>query len=94
MKKNRLVYFFIFLISITSRVFAAEPIDVILDKAMKAAEKYSQTVEDYDAEVYMRIYVKTLKKNYLYRYTYLIPKFVLHDRNSNEGLIEVLGDLR
>ena len=61
---------------------------------MKAAETYSEAVEEFEAEIYMRIYVETLKKNFLYRYTHLIPKFVLHDRDANEGLIEVLSDLK
>ena len=97
MKRKSLSCLFIFLFSltsITSDVFAEGPIDTILEKAMKAAEKYSQTVEEFEAEVYMRIYVRTLKKNYLYRFTHLIPEFVLHNRNSNEGLIEVLSDLK
>lgn len=81
------------MLSITSKVLAEQPIDTILVKAMKAAESYSEAVEEYDADIYMRVYIETLKKNYLYRYTHLIPTFVLHDRNSNEGLIEVLGDL-
>ena len=93
-KQSFRIYLFIFLVSITPKVFAEEPIDIILEKAMKAAENYSQTVEEFDADIYMRVYVKTLKKNYLYRFTHLIPKFVLHDRKSNEGLIEVLSDLK
>ena len=61
---------------------------------MKAAESYAEAVEEYDAEVYMRVYVETLKKNWLYRYTHLIPNFVMHKRNGDEGVIEVLSDLR
>ncbi len=61
---------------------------------MKAAESYAEAVEEYDAEVYMRVYVETLKKNWLYRYTHLIPNFVMHNRNGDEGVIEVLSDLR
>ena len=97
MKRNSIIFFFLFLYSFTSttfKVFAEDPVEPILKKAMKAAEKYSKAVEEYNAEVYMRVYVKTLKKNYLYRYTHLIPKFVLHDRNSNEGLVEVLSDIK
>ncbi|MGV8962787.1 MAG: DUF5686 family protein [Candidatus Saccharimonadaceae bacterium] len=94
MKKSILLHFFIFFLSITSIVIADQPIETILLKAMKAAESYSEVVEEYDAEIYMRIYVETLKKNYLYRYTHFIPKFVLHDRNSNEGLVEVMSDLK
>ena len=82
--------------STTSKIFSQqeETIDSILAKAMKAAETHSETVEGFEAEIYMRVYVQTLKKNFLYRYTHLIPKFVLHDRNANEGLIEVLSDLK
>lgn len=91
---TRLSIFLFLIASTTLKAFADEPIDTILDKAMKAAEKYAQAVEEFDAEVYMRIYVKTLKKNNLYRFTHLIPKFVLHDRNANEGLLEVISDLK
>ena len=94
MKRNSIVYFIIFLFLVTLKAFAADPVDSILDKAMKAAESYSHLVEEYEAEIYMRTYVKTIKKNYLYRFTHLIPKFVLHDRNSNEGVIEVLSNLK
>ena len=94
--KKVILCIFILLFSFTSKIFSQqeESIDTILDKAMKAAEKYSETVDKFEAEIYMRVYVQTLKKNFLYGYTHLIPKFVLHDRNSNEGLIEVLSDLK
>lgn len=94
--KKIILCFFILLFSTTSKIFSQqeESIDAILEKAMKAAEKYSEAVEEFEAEIYMRIYVETLKKNFLYRYTHLIPKFVLHDRGANEGLIEVLSDLK
>lgn len=94
--KKIILCFFILLFSTTSKIFSQqeESIDVILEKAMKAAETYSEAVEEFEAEIYMRIYVETLKKNFLYRYTHLIPKFVLHDRDANEGLIEVLSDLK
>ena len=96
MKKIIILSIFIFLFSTTTKIFSQqnESVDTILDRAMKAAESYSEEVEGFDAEIYMRIYVHTLKKNFLYRYTHLIPKFVLHDRNANEGLIEVMSDLK
>lgn len=94
MKRNTIIYLFIFLFSTTSIVFATEPVDSIMDKAMDAAENYSHAVEKFEAEIYLRTYVNTLKKNYLYRFTYLIPKFVLHDRKSDEGVIEVISDLK
>lgn len=94
MRKRLIQFLIIFLLAAPSKVFSQEPINTIIEKAMKAAEVYSEKVEEYEAEVYMRVYVETLKKNYLYRYTHLIPKFVLHDRNANEGLLEVLSDLK
>ena len=70
------------------------PLDSVLHQAMNAAESYSGLVSDYESEVYMRAYVKTNKKNFLYKYTYLIPGFVLHDRKNDEGLIESISKLR
>lgn len=99
--KKVLLCFFILLHTSTSIAFSqekeleqVETLDTILEKAMKAAEKYSEAVEEYDAEIYMRTYVETIKKNWLYRYTHLIPKFVIHDQDDNEGVIEVLSDLK
>lgn len=96
MKKIVILTLFIFLFSTTSKIFSQqeESIDTILDKTMIAAEKYSEVVEKYEAEIYMRTYIQTLKKNFLYRYTHLIPKFVLHNKNGTDGLIEVLSDLK
>ena len=84
------------MLSTNSKVFSQqiESIETILEKSMKAAEIYSQVVEEYDAEVYMRIYVQTLKKNFLYRYTHLIPDFILYNKNGDEGVIEALSDLK
>ncbi len=94
--KKVILYIFILLLSTNSKVFSQqeESLDTILEKAMNAAEGYSQIIEEYEAEIYMRIYVQTLKKNFLYRYTHFIPKFVLHDRHSDEGLIEVLSNVK
>lgn len=61
---------------------------------MSAAEKYNGLVERYESEVYMRTYVETLKKNFLYKYTYLIPRFVLHDPKSDEAVIETISTLK
>ena len=94
MRRKILLCFFIFLLTLTSKTIAETPIDSILVKAMKAAEIYSESVEEYEAEVYMRLYVETLKTNYLYRYTDLIPNFVLHNKNGDDGLIEVQSDVR
>lgn len=77
--------------------FASEPtlpIDTLLFRAMNAAEKYSELVESYTAEVYTRTYVETLKKNFLYKHTHLIPQFVLHDPKNDEALIETISEFR
>ena len=95
--KKVILCVFILLLSTTSTIFSQEEketVETILEKAMKAAETYAEAVEEYDAEVYMRVYVETLKKNWLYRYTHLIPNFVMHNRKGDEGVIEVLSDLK
>ena len=94
--KKALLCLFILLISSTPKIFSQheESIETILEEAMAAAEKYSESVEDFEAEIYMRVYVQTVKKNFLYRFTHLIPKYVMHDRHSNEGVIEVISDLK
>lgn len=70
------------------------PLDTILKRSMSAAEKYNGLVENYKAEVYMRTYVETIKKNFLYKYTYLVPSLVLHDPKSDEAVIETISTLR
>jgi len=61
---------------------------------MSAAEKYNELVENYTAEVYVRSYVETIRKNFLYKYTHLIPDFVLHDPHNDDAVIETISDLR
>ena len=94
--KKVILYIFILLLSTNFKTFAQqdESIDTIMEKSMKAAESYSEVVEECDAEIYMRMYVETLKRNFFYRYTHLIPNFVLHNRNGNEGLFEIISDLK
>lgn len=70
------------------------PTDTILSRAMSAAEKYNELVENYTAEVYVRSYVETIRKNFLYKYTHLIPDFVLHDPENEDAVIETISDLR
>ncbi len=70
------------------------PLDTVLKRSMSAAEKYNGLVENYTADVYMRTYVETLKKNFLYKYTHLVPRFVLHDPKSDEAVIETLSTLK
>ena len=61
---------------------------------MTAAEKYDGLVESYQANVYMRTYVETIKKNFLYKYARYIPKFVLCDEKTDEAVIETISKLR
>ena len=70
------------------------PLDTILKRSMSAAEKYNGLVESYKAEVYMRTYVETIRKNFLYKYTHLVPRLVLHDPKSDEAVIETISTLQ
>lgn len=81
---------------ISSFCFSQEslPIDSIMKRTMDVSEMYNQMVERFEADLYMRTYVETLKKNFLYRYTYLIPRFVLHNRKADESVIESISTLR
>lgn len=83
-------------IFITSSMFSqtAIPLDTVLKRSMSMAEKYNGLVENFTADVYMRTYVETLKKNFLYKYTHLVPRFVLHDPKSDKAVIETLSTLR
>lgn len=94
--KKIILYIFILLFSTHFTLFAQEKecIDSIMQKSMKAAVSYSDLVDEFEAEVYMRMYAQTLKKNFFYRYTHLMPDFVLHNKKHKEGLIEVLSDLK
>ncbi len=94
MKRKIIVYIFLFVV--TSNVLSnnALPLDTILKRTMSASLKYNQLIEHFDAEVYMRTYVQTVKKNILYKYTHLIPNFVLHDPYADETLIETFSDFK
>ena len=90
-------YIIVLILFLSSKFIFANnplPLDSVLHYAMHAAESYSGLVKDYETDVYMRAYVKTNKKNFLYKYTYLIPGFVLHDRKNDEGVIETISKLR
>jgi hypothetical protein len=85
------------LIVVTFNGFALEsdlPVDTIVSRAMNAAVKYNDLVDHYQAEVYTRSYVETVKKNFLYKYTHLIPNFVLHDPHHDAAVIETISDFR
>src|SRR5690554_3433129 len=69
-------------------------LDTVLFRSMNAAAKYNELVESYTAEVYTRTYVETVKKNFLYKHTHLIPQFVLHDPKNDEALIETISEFR
>ena len=94
MKIKHLIFFFS--LFTTSLLFSQTslPVDTVLKRAMSAAEKYNSLVEKYEAEVYMRTYVQTLKKNFLYKYTHHVPHFVLHNPNNDESVIETISRLK
>lgn len=85
-----------FLIFSTSNILSQTtlPLDIVLKRAMSAAEQYNVLVESYEADVYMRTYVETLKKNFLYKYTDKIPRFVLHDPKRDAAVIETISTLK
>lgn len=95
MKKGVILHIF-FLIIVSYNCFASRQTqtDTIVNRTMNAAEKYNDLVEHYSAEVYTRTYVETVKKNFFYKYTHLIPRFVLHDPKNDEAVIETISDLR
>lgn len=70
------------------------PADTVLNRVMSAAAKYNELVESFEAEVYTRTYVRTVKKNFLYKYTHFVPRFVLHDPKADEALIETVSTLK
>lgn len=68
-------------------------VDTIMKRVRNAGEKYNEWVQTYEAEVYMRTYVETVKKNFLYKFTRFVPHFVLHDPKSDEAVIESISRL-
>lgn len=86
----------LFFIFATSSLFCREviPLDSLLKNSMTAARRYNRLVENFEADVYMRTYIETPHKNFLYKYTHLVPNFVLHDPQSDEALIETISALK
>ena len=82
------------LLSVSAMSQSPLPLDTILKRSMSAAEKYNDLVESYRADVYMRTYIETQRKNFLYKFTHLVPRFVLHDPKSDEAIIETLSTLK
>ncbi|WP_352422323.1 DUF5686 family protein [Proteiniphilum sp.] len=95
--KGKVTVYILFLIIASSKSFASQtelPVDTVMEKTMNAAEKYNNLVESFSAEVYTRTYIETLKKNFLYKHTHLIPDFVMHDPKNKTALIETISELR
>lgn len=95
--KGKVAAYILFLFIASFKSFAWEsglPVDTVMKRAMSAAEKYNDLVESFSAEIYTRTYVETIKKNSFYKYTHLIPRFVLHDPNNEAAVIETISDLR
>ena len=93
--QTKLVISFFVLFMVGSNVFSSPqtPLEVILQRTMSAAEQHNRLVESFEAELYTRSYVNTVRRNFLYRYTHLVPRFALHDPNHSEAFIETLGTL-
>ena len=95
MQKKFILLFFL-LSLVFSDVFGGNyvPLDTILRRTMIAAERHNAVIESFTAEVYTRTYIETVRRNFLYRFTQHVPRFVLHDPHNDEALIETLGILR
>ena len=96
MKRGKFIQTILFLLFSLSCYASGSllPSDTLLIRVMSAAEKYNDLVESYSAEVYTRSYVETKEKNFTYKYTHLIPQFVLHDPHNDEVLIETMSNLK
>lgn len=95
--KEKVTIYILLLVAASFKSFASPldlPVDSVMKRVMLAAENYNDLAENFSAEVYTRTYVETVKKNFLYKYTHMIPRFVLHDPNNDEALIETISDLR
>lgn len=68
-------------------------IDSVLYKTMESAENYCKLIEKYDADIYMRTYSLTLRKNILHKYLNQIPNFVLYDSKHSDALIETYSQV-
>lgn len=88
------ILFLIFSFSFQLKASDSLLLDSIMKNVMLAAETYSGVTKSYDADVYMRTFVDTKKKNFLYRYTRMIPNFVIHDPNNDKAFIESVSKLK
>lgn len=95
--KGKVSLYILFLCIVSVKCFSQDSglsLDTVIKRTMLAAETHNDRIECFSAEVYMRTYVETLKKNFLYKYTHHIPNFVLHDPHHNTALIETISDLQ
>ncbi|MDR1516594.1 MAG: DUF5686 family protein [Dysgonamonadaceae bacterium] len=95
MKLKRIALLFCIVVS-TQAFGNAQQIttDSIMKNVMDKAAYYGGFVQTFMADIYMRAYVGTIKKNFLYKYTHFVPHFVLNDPKSDEALLETLGVLK
>ena len=94
MRLRLLIVISLFAFSTVARASEPQLIDSIMNQVMMAAETYNGVTKSYEASVYMRTLVNTKKKNFLYKYTYMIPNFVLHDQKNDEAIIESVSKLK
>ena len=93
--KNRTIIL-VFTIFLSLRLLGNDQpitVDSIMKRVMQTSENYNDFVESFNAKVYLRAYVETIKKNFLYKHTHFIPRFVLNDPKSDEALMETIGTL-
>lgn len=69
-------------------------LDTILAQTMQMARLYSKEVEIYEANVYMKALIETKKKNFLSKFTHLIPNFVLYDKKNDSAFVEAYSRLK
>jgi len=69
------------------------PVDTLMKKVRSAPKKYNEWVQTYDAEVYMRTYVETVKKNFLYKFTRFVLVLFFTIPKSDEAIIETISRL-
>ena len=94
--QKRIVITLFILCCIVKSVYGTSPtpLDTILYRTMRAAELHNRLVESFEAELYTRSYVETIRRNFLSHFTNLIPRFSLQDPHYGEAFIETLGTLR
>ncbi len=94
MKLKIIIISIFFSISFLVKSIGILPLDTVMNRVMNCAEIYNSKIKSYEAEVYIKAFIDTKKKNFLYKYTNSIPNFVLHDLKNNQAIIETVNKIR